>query len=153
MTQQEAIKIFMSVLNTHGYSVISSSDETTNHTVSKQMLDEAIRTCSGYDGIEDAISKFISACTNATGDTVNAKLLEVCGIDLDNDDTGAITGYDAGGSAVKTSQSVVQEKANKYTASTSTAQNITTGSNGWIVEATGADDTITSSGLRRRGRR
>lgn len=35
--------------------------------------------------------------------------LEYCGINLDNADTGAITGYDAGGSLVKTAESILPE--------------------------------------------
>ena len=36
-------------------------------------------------------------------------LKNYCGIDLDNEDTGAITGYDAGGTTVKTSVTIVPE--------------------------------------------
>ena len=46
----------------------------------------------------------------------------------------------------KTDRSVIPEIGNKYTAATSQAQNIKTGSNDWIVTATNSNDTITSSG-------
>ena len=36
-------------------------------------------------------------------------LSDFCGIDLTNDDTGSITGYDAGGTTVKTAESIVLE--------------------------------------------
>lgn len=46
----------------------------------------------------------------------------------------------------KTERSVVPEIGNKYTATTSTAQNINTGSNDWLVVATSKNDTITTGG-------
>ena len=46
----------------------------------------------------------------------------------------------------KTDRSVVPEIGNKYTATTSQAQNIKTGSNDWIVVATSANDTIQTGG-------
>ncbi len=47
----------------------------------------------------------------------------------------------------KTSQSVVPETLiNTYIASTDAAQNISTGTRNWVVQATAADDTITSDG-------
>ena len=64
----------------------------------------------------------------------------------DNVDTGAITGSDAGNGTEKTSTSVVPEIGNKYTATGTTAQIISTGTNDWIVEATDFGDTITSGG-------
>ncbi len=64
-----------------------------------------------------------------------------------NDDTGAITGSDAGGSEIKTAESVVPEIfINTYIASTSTAQNIITNDRNWIIKATDADDSITANG-------
>jgi len=63
-----------------------------------------------------------------------------------NFDTGAITGSDAGGSAEKTAENVIPEIANTYTATASTPQIITVGSNNWIVTATSAADTIYSGG-------
>ena len=46
----------------------------------------------------------------------------------------------------KTDRSIVPEIGNKYTATTSQAQNIKTGSNDWIVVATGSNDTISTGG-------
>ena len=64
-----------------------------------------------------------------------------------NTDTGAITRSDAGGSTVKTDHSVVPEEfINTYTATTSAAQNIITDERDWVIQATAADDTITSNG-------
>ena len=64
-----------------------------------------------------------------------------------NDDTGAITGSDAGGPTEKTASSVVPEIGNKYTAVTTNAgQIINTDDNDWIVKATDKDDEIISGG-------
>ncbi len=63
-----------------------------------------------------------------------------------NDDTGAITGSDAGTSTTKTKSSVVPEEfINTYTASTTAAQNIITNNRNWVVQATDNNDTITSN--------
>ena len=67
---------------------------------------------------------------NANGNVVSYRHL------TGNSDTGAITGADAGGSTVKNSDTVVPEIGNKFDASSSTyRQNITTGTNDWIVKA------------------
>ena len=63
-----------------------------------------------------------------------------------NVDTGAITGKDAGGETVKTSDTIVLEIGNKYTAKTSAPQIINVGNNDWIVQATDYNDTIISGG-------
>ncbi|MCR5175667.1 MAG: hypothetical protein K6C05_02335 [Anaerovibrio sp.] len=42
-------------------------------------------------------------------DMKSGDLLEVCGINLNNDDTGSITGLDAGGERAKTAESIVPE--------------------------------------------
>lgn len=55
------------------------------------------------DGIITRLSKYLS-----DGGTAKGFLLNHCGIDLDNDDTGAITGKDAGGTR-KTAESIVPE--------------------------------------------
>lgn len=97
--------------------------------------------------------------------TADTFLKEYCGIELDyyigyddkgatgkfasstgNVDTGAITGFDAGGETVKDSSGIVPEIGNKYTAGTSTPQIITTGDNDWIVNGTDANDTIYAGG-------
>lgn len=56
------------------------------------------------------IDKMVSDCRK----TNDAKkfLKNYCGIDLDNDDMGVITGADAGGSTVKTKDSIVPEEGN-----------------------------------------
>lgn len=93
-TQQDIIKQFM-----------HSLDETTLRGTAA--LDEAVRACSSYRGMQDLINHFVSDAEQA-GDW-RAFLRNACGIDLDNDDTGAITGSDAGGAAAKTAESIVPE--------------------------------------------
>jgi len=80
-------------------------------------LDDAIKQCSGgrYSTISQAINEFKQLCTTYAGTTeesISAFLNKYCGIDLDNADTGAITGYDAGGIQIKTATSVVSEPKN-----------------------------------------
>ncbi len=77
----------------------------------KMALDEAIKSCSNFVGIRNALENFIKDCTNVSSDTV----LRNCGINLKNDDTGAITGLDAGGSVSKSSKSIVSESGSLKT--------------------------------------
>lgn len=77
-------------------------------TTAADALDYAIKYVSGgkFEDESALIESFINDITN-TG-------LEACGIDLDNDDTGAITGKDARNEVVKTAESVVSEKDYPY---------------------------------------
>lgn len=79
-------------------------------------LDEAIKICSQgkYSSAASLINEFTTLCTSKAGNTEECKdfLKKYCGIDLDNSDTGAITGYDAGGLKVKTAISIVKEDKN-----------------------------------------
>ena len=89
---------------------VKSLDETNLSGISA--VNEAVAACSNYTGLQNLIDNFISDCKkSASGD---AFLKNYCGIDLDNDDTGAITGADAGGSTVKNAASVVPESTTKY---------------------------------------
>ena len=93
-TQQEVIKAFM-----------ASLDKT--NLQGEKALDEAIKACSTFNGFEnDLKTALINDCKNNPDDFLKT----YCGIDLDNEDTGAITGYDAGGSEVKTAESIVPEE-------------------------------------------
>ena len=94
VTPQDVIKTFM-----------SSLDQTTLS--AKAAMDEAIRACSNFTSMQDAINHFISDAQNAKN--AETFLKDYCGIILNNKDTGAITGSDAGGSTVKTATSVVPE--------------------------------------------
>jgi Ca2+-binding RTX toxin-like protein len=95
MTQQEVIKKFM-----------ESLDNTKKK--GEAALDEAIQACSTFKSFRALKNSMIKDCDNTDGDG-DEFLKTYCGINLDNEDTGAITGSDAGGSTVKTASSVVPE--------------------------------------------
>ena len=101
-TQQGVIKTFM-----------ASLDKTT--LTGTQAVDEAVKACSDFGGGQEVINKMLADCKSYNNaDSKNGWknfLLEKCGINLDNLDTGAITGSDAGGSKVKTATSVVPNKS------------------------------------------
>lgn len=90
ITPQDVIKKFM-------YSLDKSTLPTAT-----AMLDEAIKYASNskYTTLEQVRTKMVAECKSYNGDG-KSFLKEKCDIDLDNDDTGAITGYDAGGSATQ----------------------------------------------------
>ncbi|MBO4853184.1 MAG: hypothetical protein J5477_06105 [Schwartzia sp.] len=97
-------------------------------------LDGAINYASGgmFQNEEDLRTRFLSDMAGG-GD-----LLGLCGIDLTNKDTGAITGSDAGGEKEKTAESIVPEEKNPYTGGVPSG---TTNINGLSVTwpATGGD--------------
>lgn len=70
-------------------------------------VDEAIRACSNFDGASALIHQMIADINRAS--SARSFLADKCGLDLDNDDTGAITGWDAGGARVKTASTIVHE--------------------------------------------
>ncbi|MBR1647482.1 MAG: calcium-binding protein, partial [Selenomonadaceae bacterium] len=97
VTAQDVIKKFM-----------KSLDTTSN--VGIAALNEAVSVASGgyFSNINAAINQMVADCNT----TKNATkfLSEYCDIDLTNVDTGAITGYDAGGSTTqKSSSNIVPE--------------------------------------------
>lgn len=95
-TQQDILKNF-----------VSSLDKTNLRGTSA--VDEAIKSCSKFTSYTDLINHFLADRNNsASGDDF---LKRYCGINLDNADTGAITGSDAGGSVVKTAESIVPENS------------------------------------------
>lgn len=75
----------------------------------QQALDGAINYATGgiFTNEADLKAKFL-------GDIAGGDLLDVCGIDLTNKDTGSITGLDAGGEKEKTAESVVPEEGLPY---------------------------------------
>ena len=97
--QQDSIVSFLTYLDGH----TSGTDQ--------ERLDEAIRFGSSgmFKDEKSLINSFVEAMRNSNGD-----LLEVCGINLNNDDTGSITGLDAGGEKAKTAESVVPEEKTSY---------------------------------------
>lgn len=95
MTAQTVIKNFM-----------SSLDQTTlNGTAA---LDQAVASVSNFKSWSELINNMTSDCAAYDGDG-DSFLKEKCGIILNNSDTGAITGSDAGGSVTKTADSIVPE--------------------------------------------
>ena len=93
-TQQEVIKKFMASLDKTNLSGTAA-------------LNAAVKACSNFNTAQEAIDQMVSDCQNTNNATTF--LQDYCGIDLTNDDTGAITGSDAGGTTVKTAESVVPE--------------------------------------------
>ena len=93
-TQRDVIKNFMAILDT-----------TTAQ--GEDALDAAISTVSNFSSYANFRAQLLSDCQTA-GDA-DTFLRTYCGIILDNDDTGAITGLDAGNSTVKTAESIVPE--------------------------------------------
>lgn len=78
-----------------------------------EAFDEAVVACSQglYSSAKDLINSFKNVCLTKSGtsnEAVKRFLLDYCGVNLDNADTGAITGLDAGG-VEKTRTSVVPE--------------------------------------------
>ena len=130
ITPQDVIKTFMKSLDN-----ATSSNATT-------MLDDAIKACSNFSGIDDAINHFINHLqTNGA----SKFLTDCCGIILNNTDTGAITGLDAGSStSAKTASSIVNESGSLNTSfsGTSFATNGLTIKLGTSYEGTDSQKTI-----------
>ena len=95
-TPQRVIKNFM-------YSLRNSDKTDIN------AFNEAITFCTdGAATSKSALADFFLADLDAS-DSYSDFLRDYCDIILDNDDTGAITGSDAGGGSVKTAESIVPE--------------------------------------------
>ena len=95
MTQQEVIKTFMQSLDKTEHSGCAA-------------LDEAIQASSDFKNFEDFKRKFFDDLKAAKN--WQTFLIEKCGIILDNKDTGAISGSDAGGSKTKTTTDIIPSK-------------------------------------------
>ena len=93
-TPQDVIKKFMSALDKTNLKGTAA-------------VDQAIQASSKFLSTEDVILRMIKDCKKVNnGDSF---LRDYCNIILDNADTGAITGWDAGTSVVKTAEIVVNE--------------------------------------------
>ncbi len=109
-TQQEVIKAFMKALDTH---TLTKKSNETDVAFTTRIIDAAIRASSNFQSAQDVINNMINDRTSAgSGDSF---LRNYCGIILDNTDTGAITGKDAGGSTTKTAESIVSESGSLKT--------------------------------------
>ena len=113
VSQQEVIKKFMKSLDTTTYSGVAA-------------LDQAVSVASGgyFKDAATAINKMVEDCS-VTGNATTF-LKTYCGIDLTNTDTGAITGADAGGSTIKTKNSIVPEEGslNSFTGNSFTTNGL-----------------------------
>ena len=113
LTAQQVIKNFMGALDTTSYSGIAA-------------LNQAVSVASNgyFTNAQAAINQMVSDCQNNDSNTF---LQDYCGIILNNSDTGAITGSDAGGSATKTATSIVPESGslNSFTGSSFTTNGLT----------------------------
>ena len=133
VTQQSVIKSFMRSLDDS--TKIVGTDDTAKTAVAKSALDTAVTFASNYkftswDGLVSSFKNAIYTyakmeegndsdwltITNSEGERVKIVepgidkfLKEYCGITLLNEDTGAITGSDAGGATAKTAESIVPE--------------------------------------------
>ena len=115
VTPREVIEKFMGALDKTGKSGVSA-------------LNEAVSVASGgyWTSAQDAIDQMNLDRYNAGDGTVFLK--NYCNIDLDNSDTGAISGYDAGTSAVQLNASdIVPESGslNNYTGNKFTVNGLT----------------------------
>ena len=105
MTQLEVIQQFVKTLSG-------------SNSAGPMAMDEAVEACSDskFSSMDSAINAFIDDCLqNCRGKSNDERkkfLMDYCGIIMDNDDTGSITGVDAGGRVTKTAESVVQEPYN-----------------------------------------
>lgn len=115
VSQQDIIKKFMKSLDTTSYSGISA-------------LNEAVSVATGgyFSNLNAAVNQMVDDC-NRTGNATTF-LKTYCDIDLDNDDTGAITGFDAGGSSTqKGASDIVPESGglNSFTGNYFTTNGLT----------------------------
>ena len=95
VTPQEVIKKFMSAL-----------DKT--KLKGEAAVNEAVRLSSNFGSMGEVIQKMVSDCAKVNN--ADHFLRDYCSIILDNADTGAITGWDAGTKFVKTAESIISEE-------------------------------------------
>lgn len=77
-------------------------------------IDDAIEQASGgvFISTSELVESFITDCLNHSGPTIKERkqfLYDYCGIDMDNEDTGSASGYDAWGEKIKSAQSIIDE--------------------------------------------
>lgn len=105
-TAVETMTNFMNALTKY------SNDTTTSGVA---ILDEAVKETTRFNGLQDAINSFVNDVTNtASIPDLNQRLWETCGIVLGKEgdftaDTGAVSGYNAGGLTVKDAAGIVPE--------------------------------------------
>lgn len=106
MTQQEVMKTFMTSLKNTEMS-------------GRAALDEAVKASSSFGSYEEVVTKFGEDWEKSDGNW-HRFLVEKCGIILDNEDTGAISGADCGSDTVKGAEDILPSKGKaKYPSGTS----------------------------------
>jgi len=127
-TQQEIIKRFMYYL-----------DNTTDS--GKIALDAVVNYASdGYfPDVNSLMKQMIADSQNLSADDF---LVEKCGIDLSNEDTGAITGSDAGGEMTKTAKDIVPETGELDTSFNETSFTTNNGLTFHLAENTSSKDEL-----------
>lgn len=102
---QQIIKKFMSTLDTTNY-------------MGRVAMNSATQNSSSYGSWQNVINSMITDMRNYR-DNSEGFLMDKCGINLNNEDTGAITGYDAGNGVVKTADTIVYESGSAVSPSSS----------------------------------
>ena len=112
-TAQSVIKDFMQSLD-------NTNQKSTN------ALDNAVKSVSKFSSWSELKETMLSDISAYNGNYTGF-LNDMCGIILDNDDTGAITGSDAGGGSTKNAESIVPESGswNYPTSNSFTIQGLT----------------------------
>ncbi len=113
MTAQEVIKKFMKSMDDSKISSSTVKSGNSTITAGEKLLNDAIAAVSDYTSIRDVIDKMVKDCekyTSAGGAGWESFLIEKCGINLNNNDTGAITGKDAGTSTKEKNASDIVEE-------------------------------------------
>ena len=106
MTQQEVMKTFMTSLKNTEMS-------------GRSALDEAVKASSSFVSYEEVVKKF-GEDWEKSGGNWHRFLVEKCGIILDNEDTGAVSGADCGSDTVKGAEDILPSKGSaKYPSGTS----------------------------------
>ena len=111
-TQQEVIKNFITAL---GKTTLSG----------EAALDAAVKASSDFSSMQELREKMIGDCKSINN--ASTFLRDKCGIFLNNLDTGAITGSDAGASSIKTQENIVLESGDlkDFTDNTFTVKGLT----------------------------
>ena len=115
-TQQNVLKNLMGIMDKEERRAVDYNEDSFKD-IALATLNKAIFYASNnlYGTVNDLVNSFVSALRNFTG-TAEQFLLNYCGINLSNDDTGAITGYDARGSAYqKNAVNIVPESGSLST--------------------------------------
>ena len=106
VTQQEVMKTFMTTLKDTELS-------------GRAAVDAAIKASSSFGSYQEVVNKFYDDWQNSDGNW-HRFLVEKCGIVLDNEDTGAVSGADCGGASVKGADDILPSKGKaKYPSGTS----------------------------------